>query len=91
MVKNDDGPSSRGDKLATLRTLRARTGLWSQGALAAMQVQEVAWCRPLLEQAAGWRAGDLGLAERGCIDGATVSHGKRKCRVAIIRPLTAHR
>ena len=49
------------------------------------------WVVPcLLEQAPGWRAGALRLAERGCLDGATFSHVKRKRRVDVITPLKAN-
>ena len=90
VVKNDDGTYSRGYKLATLRTLLDRAGLLSQVALAAIQVHDVALCRPLLEKAPVLRAGDLLLEDRGFIDGATVSHVKRKRRVDVIMPLKAN-
>ena len=56
-------------------------------ALAAIQVHDVALCRPLLEQAPVLRAGDLLLEDRGFIDGATVSHLKCQRRVDVILPL----
>jgi hypothetical protein len=90
VVQNDDGTYSRGYKLATLRTLLDRAGLLSQVALAAMQVHDVALCRPLLEKAPVLRAGDLLLEDRGFIDGATVSHVKRQRRVDVIMPLKAN-
>ena len=71
MVKNDNGTYARGDKLATLRTLLDSAGLLSQGAMSAIQVHEVARCRPLVERAPVLRAGELLLADRGCSDGAT--------------------
>jgi hypothetical protein len=74
VVKNEDGTSTRGYKLATLRTLLDSAGLLSQVALAAMQVHDVALCRPLLEQAPVLRAGDLLLEDRGFLDGALLSH-----------------
>jgi hypothetical protein len=87
VVKNDDGTYARGYKLATLRTLLDRAGLLSQVALSAIQVHDVALCRPLLEKAPVLRAGDLLLEDRGFIDGATVSHLKRQRRVDVILPL----
>lgn len=87
MVKNDDGTYARGYKLATLRTWLDSAGLLSQVALSAMQVPDVALCRPLLEKAPVLRAGDLLLEDRGLIDGATVSHLKRQRRVDVIMPL----
>jgi hypothetical protein len=65
-------------KLAPVRTLRARAGLLTQLARAAIQVHERAWCCPLLAEAPVWRAGDVLLAARGCIDGATLSALKRQ-------------
>ena len=62
----------------------------TQVALAAIQVHDVALCRPLLEKAPVLRAGDLLLEDRGFIDGATVSHVKRKRRVDVIMPLKAN-
>jgi hypothetical protein len=59
-------------------------------ALAPIHVHDVALCRPLLEQAPVWRAGDLLLEERGCLDGATLSHVKRQRRGDGITPLKAH-
>ncbi len=87
VVKNDDGTYARGYKLATLRTLLDSAGLLSQVALAAIQVHDIALCRPLLEKAPVLRAGDLLLEDRGFIDGATVSHLKRQRRVDVILPL----
>jgi hypothetical protein len=87
VVKNDDGTYTRGYKLATLRTLLDSAGLLSQVALSAIQVHDVALCRPLLEKAPVLRAGDLLLEDRGFIDGATVSQLKRQRRVDVIIPL----
>ena len=89
VVKNEDGTSARGDKLATLRTLLDSAGLLSQVAMSAIQVHDIALCRPLLEHAPVLRAGDLLLEDRGFIDGATISHLKRKRRVDVIMPLKA--
>ena len=90
VVKNEDGTHSRGYKLATLRTLLDSAGLLSQVALSAIQVHDVALCRPLLETAPVLRAGDLLLEDRGFIDGTTLSHLKRKRQVDVIMPLKAN-
>ena len=67
MVKNDDGTYARGYKLATLRTLLDSAGLLTQVALSAIQVHDMAACRPLLTQAPMLRAGDLLLEDRGSL------------------------
>jgi hypothetical protein len=90
VVKNDDGTYARGYQLATLRTRLDSAGLLTQVALSAIQVHEVAWCRPLLEQAPVLRPGDVLLEERGCIDGATLSAFKRTRQVDVIMPLKAN-
>jgi hypothetical protein len=90
VVKNDDGTYSRGYKLATLRTLLDSAGLLTQVVLSAVQVHDVALCRPLLEQAPVLRVGDLLLEDRGFIDGATISYVKRQRRVDVIMPLKAN-
>jgi hypothetical protein len=90
VVKNEDGTFSRGYKLATLRTLLDSAGLLSQVALSAIQVHDIALCRPMLETAPVLRAGDLLLEDRGFIDGTTLSALKRKRRVDVIIPLKAN-
>jgi hypothetical protein len=90
VVKNEDGTYSRGYKLATLRTLLDSAGLLSQVAISAIQVHDVAVCRPLLEQAPVLRAGDLLLEDRGFLDGAMLSHLQRNRRVDVIMPLKAN-
>ena len=90
VVKNADGTWSRGYKLATLRTLLDSAGLLSQVALSALQVHDIALCRPLLETAPVLRAGDLLLEDRGFIDGTTLSTLKRQRRVDVIIPLKAN-
>ena len=90
VVKNDDGTRSRGYKLATLRTLLDCAGLLTQMAMSAIQVHDMALCRPLLEEAPVLRAGDLLLEDRGCIDGATLSALKRQRQVDVIIPLKAN-
>lgn len=91
MVKNDAGTSARGAKLATGRTLLDSAGLRTPVALSAMQVHDMAACRPVLTPAPVLRAGDLRLEARGCSDGATLSALKRTRKVDGIRPLQAHR
>ena len=90
VVKNEDGTHSRGYKLATLRTLLDTAGLLTQVALAAIQVHDIALCRPLLEEAPVVRAGELLREERGCLDGATLSTLKRQRQVDVIIPLKAN-
>jgi hypothetical protein len=90
VVKNDDGTRSRGYKLATLRTRLDSAGLLTQVAMSAIQVHDMAWCRPLLEEAPVLRAGDLLLDDRGFLDGATLSHLKRQRQVDVILPLQAN-
>jgi hypothetical protein len=90
VVKNDDGTLSRGYKLATLRTLLDSAGLLTQVAMSAIQVHDMALCRPLLAEAPVLRAGDLLLEDRGLLDGATGSDLKRQRRVEVIIPLKAN-
>src|SRR6266699_7076367 len=90
VVKNADGTYARGYKLATLRTLLDSAGLLTQVALSAIQVYDMAACRPLLTQASVLRAGDLLLEDRGFIDGATLSYLKRKRRIDVITPLKSN-
>src|SRR3989442_2184353 len=90
VVKSGDGTLSRGYKLATLRTLLDSAGLLTQVALSAIQVHDMALCRPLLAEAPVLRAGDLLLEDRGFLDGATVSHLKRQRQVDVIIPLKAN-
>ena len=59
VVKNDDGTYSRGYKLATLRTLLDSAGLLTHVALSAIQVHDLALCRPLAgagSRVASWRS-----------------------------------
>jgi Transposase DDE domain len=90
VVKNEDGTLSRGYKLATLRTLLDSAGLLTQVALSAIQVHDMALCRPLLAEAPVLRAGDLLLEDRGFLDGATVAHLQRQRQVDVIIPLKAN-
>lgn len=91
MGNNDDGPRARGDKLAPLRTLLDRPGRLPQRARSALQGHARAWCRPLLEEAPVWRAGELLLAARGWLDGATRSTLKRQRPGAGLIPRQATR
>ncbi len=90
VVKNQDGTLSRGYKLATLRTLLDSAGLLTQVAMSAIQVHDMALCRPLLAEAPVLRAGDLLLEDRGFLDGATLSALKHKRQVDVILPLKAN-
>src|SRR4030095_870767 len=90
VVKNDAGTYARGYKLATLRTLLDSAGLLTQVALSAIQVHDMAACRPLLTQAPVLRAGDLLLEDRGFLDGAALSELKRTRKVDVIIPLKAN-
>jgi Transposase DDE domain len=90
VVKNHDGTYARGYKLATLRTLLDSAGLLTQVALSAIQIHDVALCRPLLAQAPVLRPGDLLLEDRGFIDGATLSELKRTRKIDVIIPLKAN-
>src|SRR5437867_3263367 len=90
VVKHEDGTRSRGYKLATLRTLLDSAGLLTQVAMSAIQVHDMALCRPLLAEAPVLRAGDLLLEDRGFLDGATLSALKHKRQVDVILPLKAN-
>jgi hypothetical protein len=56
----------------------------------AIQVHDVALCRPLLEQTPVLRAGDLLLEDGGFLDGAMLSELKRQRKVDVIMPLKAN-
>jgi hypothetical protein len=73
-----------------LRTLLDSAGLLTQVAMSAIQVHDMALCRPLLEEAPVMRAGDLLLEDRGFLDGATLSTLKRQRQVDVIIPLKAN-
>jgi hypothetical protein len=89
VVKHDDGSRSRGDKLATLRTLLDHAGLLTQVGLCPIQVHDLAVCRLFFETASGLRAGDLLLEDRGFIDGGTITSLKQQRHMDVIVPLTA--
>src|SRR6266481_5959867 len=89
VVKNDDGTRSRGDKLATLRTLLDHAGLITQLGLCPMQVHDLPSCRLLFETAPVLRKGDLLLEDRGFLDGATITLLKQQRHVDVIVPLKA--
>jgi len=89
--QQEEGPSARGSKLATLRTRRASAGLLPPVALSASQGHARAFGRPVLEQARGVRPGALRLAERGFRAGAPRAEGKRTRQVDVLIPRTAPR
>jgi hypothetical protein len=91
VVNHEDGTRSRGSKLATWRTRLDRAGLLTQMARAALQVHALALCRPVLAEAPGWRAGDVLLEARGCLEGATLAALKRQGQGDVILPLKATR
>jgi hypothetical protein len=65
-------------------------GLLTQVALSAIQVHDMALCRPLLEKAPVLRAGDLLLEDRGFLDGATLSALQRQRQVDVSVPRKAN-
>jgi len=87
VVKHDDGRRSRGDKLATLRTLLDQAGLITQVGLCPRQVHDLPACRLLFETAPVLRPGDLLLEDRGCLDGATITLLKHQRHVDVLVPL----
>jgi len=89
VVKNDDGTRSRGDKLATLRTVFDHAGLITQVGLCPMQVHDLPACRLLFETAPVLRKGDWLLEDRGCLDGATIPWRKQPRHVDVMVPLKA--
>jgi len=89
VVKNDDGTLSRGDKLATIRTLLDTAGSLTQVAVSAIQAHALTLCRPLLETSPVLRAGDMLLEERGFLDGKTITYLKQTRHVDVIIPLKA--
>ena len=90
VVKNDNGSRSRGDKLATLRTLLDHAGLITQVGLAPIQVHDLPLCRLFFETASVLRAGDLVLEDRGFVDGDTLTLLKRQRHVDVIVPLKSN-
>jgi len=90
VVKNDDGSRSRGDQLATLRTLLDHAGLITQGGLCPIQVHDLPLCRLFFETAPVLRQGDLVLADRGCVDGETLTLLQQQRHVDVIVPLKAN-
>jgi len=90
VVKNDDGSYSRGYKLGTLRTLTDTSGLLVQAAVGPIQMNDLKLCRELLRSSPALRAGDLLIEDRGFIDGAEITHLKRKRKVDVIVPLRSN-
>jgi hypothetical protein len=86
-VKNDDGSLARGYKLATIRTLLDTAGVFTQAAVAPIQVHEVEVCRSMLLTSPALRVGDLLLEDNGLMDGALISALKRTRQVDVIVPL----
>ena len=91
VVKNDDGTRSRGDKLATLRTLLDHAGLITQVGLCPIQVHDLPVCRLFFETAPVLRKGDLLLEDRGFVDGETITFLKQQRHVEVIVPLKSKR
>src|SRR4249920_3204246 len=89
--KNDDGSRSRGDTLATLRTLSDHAGLITQIGLCPIHVQDWPGCRLLFETAPVLRQGDVLWEDRGCVDGATITLLKQQRHVDVIVPLKSTR
>jgi len=90
VVKDDDGPSARGSQRAPVRTRLDSAGRLRPGARAAIPGHAVAWGRPWREQAPVLRPGDLRLADRGVVAGATLAEVQRQRQVEGLRPLTAN-
>lgn len=90
VVKNEDGGYTRGDKLATLRTLLDTSGLLTQVQMGPIQMHDLELCRGLLHESAALRAGDLILEDRGFLDGETISYLKRERQVDTIVPLKSN-
>jgi hypothetical protein len=88
--KNDDGSRSRGDKLATGRTLLAQAGLSTPGGLAPMQVHDWPWGRLFFATAPVLKAGDMLWEERGLVEGATITLLKQPRHVDVIVPLQSN-
>ena len=89
--KNDDGTRARGYQWATGRTLVDSAGLITPVGLSPSHVHDLPACRLLLETAPVLRAGELGLADRGCVDGATRTFLKHERHGEVMGPLKAHR
>jgi hypothetical protein len=86
-VKNDDGSRARGYKLAPLRTLLDHAGLITQVGLCPIHVHALPLWRLFFETAPVLRAGDWLLADRGFVDGATLTFLQQQRRVDVIVPL----
>ncbi|MDQ3254838.1 MAG: transposase [Acidobacteriota bacterium] len=90
VVKNEDGSSSRGYKLATLRTLLDTAGVLTQVQIGSLQTHDMELCRELLSTSQALRRGDLVLEDRGFLDGATLTHLKAQRGVDVIVPLKSN-
>jgi hypothetical protein len=90
VVKNDDGSLARGYKLATIRTLLDTAGVFTQAAVAPIQVHDVEVCRSMLLTSPALRVGDLLLEDNGFMDGVLISALKRTRQVDVIVPLRSN-
>jgi len=90
VVRNDDGTLSRGYKLGTLRTLLDKAGIFSQVALASIEVHDLELCRAILQSSKAIREGDLILEDRGFLDGPMISYLKKERKVDLIVPLKSN-
>jgi Transposase DDE domain len=87
VVKNEDGSLARGYKLATIRTLLDMAGVFTQVAVAPIQVHDVEVCRSMLLNSPALRGGDLLLEDNGFMDGALIAALKHQRQVDVIVPL----
>ena len=87
VVSKDDGSRSRGDTVATLRTLLDHAGLITQVGLCPIHVHDLPACRLLFETAPVLRPGDLLMEDRGFLDGVTITMLKQQRHVDVIVPL----
>ena len=90
VVKRDDGSSTKGYKLATLRTLLDTAGLLTQVEIGSIQTHDMELCRELLSTSVALRRGDLVLEDRGFLDGATLTHLKAQRGVDVIVPVKSN-
>jgi len=65
-------------------------GLITQVGLCPIQVHDLPLCRLFFETAPVLRQGDLVLADRGCVDGETLTFLKQQRHVDVIVPLKAN-
>lgn len=89
VVRNDNGSRSRGDKLATLRTVLDHAGLITQVGLCPLPVHDLPVCRRCVETAPVVRAGDVFWEDRGGVEGDPLTFLKPQRRVDVMVPLTS--